>query len=93
MNRAKTILQIPVSKELRTTSEKVALSFGFSSLQEAVRLFLSQLAQKTVTISFTPSIPLSRKAEKRYSKMVDDINRGKNVTEAKNLDELFSLLE
>jgi hypothetical protein len=36
----KTVLQIPINQELRISAEQEALSQGFSSLQELVRVFL-----------------------------------------------------
>lgn len=46
----KTILQVPLTRELKNNAEKIALQQGFSSLQEAVRVFLTKLAQKKVEI-------------------------------------------
>lgn len=46
MNR--TILQVPLDRTLRKEAEKQALSQGFSSLQEAVRIFLKKLARGVI---------------------------------------------
>lgn len=78
MSRA--ILQIPIDPSLRIAAEKIAAEQGFSSLQEAVRVFLKQLAQKSLTISFNTKIELSAKAVTRYNKMVEDIRSGKVKT-------------
>lgn len=48
----KTILQVPVSATIRRDAEKQALEQGFSSLQEAVRVFLKKLSQGTLGITF-----------------------------------------
>ena len=49
-----TILQVPIDKSLRNQAAAAASNLGFSSLQEAVRVFLTQLADKNVKISFEP---------------------------------------
>ena len=41
----RTVLQVPMSIDLRKEAEKKALEQGFSSLQDAVRMFLKKLAQ------------------------------------------------
>lgn len=92
----KTILQIPISKELRLRAEAAALEEGFSSLQESVRLFLQKLAKKALSITFyepPKAVQLSPKAVRRYNKMLDDIEKGRNITKTKNLEELFQLLK
>ena len=69
-------LQVPISKELRTAAQKSAADMGFSSLQEAIRIFLHELAERTVDIVFRPKeIRLSPKAEKRYLRMLKDVKQ------------------
>lgn len=76
MNTA-TILQVPVSKTLRDRAAKAAEDSGFSSLQEAVRVFLSQFAARNLHVTFSPSpIRLSPKNDKRYEKMMEEIEKG-----------------
>jgi len=43
----RTILQIPMTPELKQTAEKKAESLGFSSLQEMVRMVLTQLTTRS----------------------------------------------
>lgn len=90
MNR--TTLQIPMSIDLRKQAEKQALEQGFSSLQEAVRLFLNKLARGSIGISFEKSVQLSQKAIKRYNKIDEDIKKGKNIYHAKDVDDLMRQL-
>lgn len=47
----KTVLQVPLSIDLRRQAKKQALAQGFSSLQEAVRVFLKQLVLKKIHFS------------------------------------------
>lgn len=88
-----TILQIPMPLELREKSEKVANDLGFSSLQEAVRIFLKKFSQKEITVSFdTPQIKLSAKNEKRYLKMVKDYKNNKNIVRTSTIEDFFDKL-
>lgn len=72
-----TTLQVPVQKGIRDRATKAATAQGLSSLQEAVRIFLHQLAGKKVQISLTePPMPLSAKNEARYAAMLEDVATG-----------------
>lgn len=85
-----TTLQIPVSKSLKSDATLVAKEYGFSSLQEIVRVLLTKLAHRQLAIQIEEiAYPLSRRAEKRYLKMEEDFRQGKNVYTAKNLNELM----
>lgn len=76
-----TIIQIPVTKRLRDRAKKAAEKQGFSSLQEIVRVFLNQLAEKNIEIGFTsPTVMLSAKNNERYAKMIDEVKSGKVKT-------------
>ncbi len=91
MNRV--VLQIPIDANLRKAAEKTALEQGFSSLQEITRIFLKQLAEKTISVNFEQTIKLSPKAIKRYNKMIDDIESGKVKTPSfDNVDEMMKHL-
>lgn len=92
MNR--TILQVPINGVLRREAEKQALSQGFSSLQEAVRIFLKKLARGAIEITFNDkeSVQLSAQAIKRYNKISEDFRKGKNIYTAKNVDDLMFAL-
>ncbi|MBI2049603.1 hypothetical protein HYT32_01735 [Candidatus Roizmanbacteria bacterium] len=90
----RTVLQIPLDTSLRKDAEKQALEQGFSSLQEAVRVFLKKLAKGAMGISFEreETVRLSLRAIKRYDKMAEDFRKGKNVYTAKNIDDLMKHL-
>lgn len=88
----RTVLQVPLDINLRRGAEKQALAQGFSSLQEAVRVLLKQLAQGAMRIAFKEeeTVRLSPKAARRYDKMIDDIKNGKEkVYKAKNVEDLM----
>ncbi|MDZ7586539.1 MAG: hypothetical protein U0946_02185 [Patescibacteria group bacterium] len=89
-----TIIQVPVSKSLRNSAVAAAAEFGFSSIQESIRVFLKQLANKKLTISFAPkTVQLSPQAAARYDKMIDDIESGKEpVYKTENIDDLLDQL-
>ena len=46
------ILQIPINPELRKKAEKGAEEFGFSSLQEMIRVILTQITKKQTEAEF-----------------------------------------
>lgn len=73
-----TILQVPINKDLRDKADRAAEKMGFSSLQESVRLFLNQLASNQIKVTLEPkTVRLSPRAEKRYNKMIQEIETGK----------------
>ncbi len=88
-----TNLQIPIRKDLKIAATNVALEQGFSSLQEAVRVFINKMAQKTIDVIFIPkTIKLSQKAVKRYNKITEDIEKGIGIYEARDVDDLMRQL-
>lgn len=89
----RTVLQVPMSKTLKTSAQIAARDLGFSSLQEAVRVLLKKLATRRITINVEEQvIPLSPQAEKRYAKMDKDFKSGKNIHTAKDINDLMKLL-
>lgn len=89
----KTILQVPIAKSLQERAKTVALDYGFSSLQEAVRVILNKLANRQLVVNIEETvIPLSPEAEKRYLQMEKDFKKGKNISVARNIDALMKQL-
>ncbi len=89
----RTVLQIPLPKELKISAEKAALDAGFSSLQEVLRVFMKKFASKKIDLAFEENIVyLSPKAEKRYAKIDEDIKKGKNVYAAADVDDFLRQL-
>ena len=88
-----TILQVPISKSLRTEAVNVAKESGFSSLQEVVRLMLTKFARKEIGVTFErfPVVKLSAKNDRRYAKMVDDVLSGRVKT--KSFDNVDALMK
>lgn len=87
----RTVLQVPVDASLRKDAEKQALAQGFSSLQEAVRVFLKKLARGAMGITFEEIIELSSKNARRYDKMIEDIRSGRVKT--KTFSDISSLMK
>lgn len=87
----KTVLQVPLSVDLRRSAERKALEQGFSSLQEVVRIFLKKLSRGAIGIALNDeeSMQLSARAIKRYNKISEDFRKGKNVYSAKSVDDLM----
>lgn len=90
----RSVLQVPMSVDLRRRAEAAATEHGLSSLQEMVRLLLHKLTKNELTLSVREPQEerLSPKAERRYAKMIADIKAGRNVTKTESLDELFAML-
>lgn len=89
----RTVLQIPLPKELKISAEKAAEEAGFSSLQEVLRVFMKKFASKKIDLTFEEEVVyLSPKAEKRYMKITEDFEKGRNVYTARNVDELMKQL-
>ena len=90
------ILQVPMTKELKEKAETVSRDFGFSSLQETIRVLLTKLSKKELALRITDDTEyveyLSPAAEKRYKKAVADIKAGRNIYKPKNKEEFFKLL-
>lgn len=89
------ILQVPLPRSLKEKAEAVSADYGFSSLQETIRIILNKLAKKQLilTIGEPEEIAhLSPGAEKRYKKAIIDIKKGRNVYKPENTDEFFRLL-
>ncbi len=91
---ATTTLQIPMSTTLRDRATRVAAKQGFSSLQEAIRIFLSQFAENQVQLRFSaPAIKLSAKNDKRYDKIISEMEAGKKmVGPFTDIDQLMNSL-
>lgn len=84
----RTVLQIPVSKDLRAKAEEAAFDYGFSSLQEVIRVFMTKLAKRAIEISFEPVVELTPKASERLGKIDKDFDGGKNTFVARDVREL-----
>ena len=52
MSNTNTVLQVPISKSLRAQALKTISQMGFSSLQEYIRVFLTQTVNQNVTLRF-----------------------------------------
>lgn len=89
----RTTMQIPVSKDLKESAEKAALDYGFSSLQEVLQKFMRKLAHRKVDVFALDKeeemIYLSKKSAKRYAKAMEDLQKGKNIYKAKDMDDFL----
>src|SRR3989338_9284028 len=91
-----TVLQIPLSKELRQSAEKASENLGFFSLQETVRVLLTKLSSGQMSITFEERFPeerLSAKAARRYDKMIEEMKSGKNVYKAESVNDFLKQLK
>ncbi len=92
MNRV--IVQVPMTSELRKKAEDAAQAQGFSSLQDAIRMFLAKFVKKELVVTFEePEERLSSKAERRYNKMIEDVKSGKVKTKKfTNIEDMMAYL-
>lgn len=91
----KVVVQVPMNRDIKEKAEKVTEDLGFSSLQEVIRVLVTKLSKNELSIRVEEAeeiIHLSKAAEKKFKKALEDIKAGKNVTKTKNVDELLSLL-
>lgn len=79
MNRV--IVQVPMSPELKRQAELASSRMGFSSLQETIRVLVTKLARRQLTVEIGyPEERLSPRAVRRYEKIIRDIDSGKTKT-------------
>ncbi len=88
----KTILQVPINQNLKISAEREAISQGFSSLQELVRVFLSKVATHKIEVTLQESTMLSAKNEKRYLDMTKDFELGKDTYSSDSVNDLVNKL-
>jgi len=85
-----TILQIPLSKSLKLTSQEVANEYGFSSLQDLLRVVLTKLSRRELVISIhEPVIQLSQKNARRYAQMSKNFVEEKYTKKFTSVDGLM----
>ena len=89
-----TTLQVPLTKSLKSSATTVAKEIGFSSLQDFVRLVLTKLAHRELTVDVTPAeyIKLSPAAKRRYDRIRDDIEHGRNIVHVDNPQDFLAKL-
>lgn len=90
----KTILQVPIDKSIRDSATAAVRLQGFSSLQEAIRVFLTSLSKTPHRVLFEPNtIQLSQKAVKRYDNITKDVYAEKNISKGFiNIDDMMNYL-
>ena len=78
----KVIVQVPTTKKLRDSAAKVAEEYGFSSLQEMLRVFLNKIAKREVKVSIEENVEYltpqeDAVLEARYKEFLRDEKKGK----------------
>jgi len=88
-----TILQVPLSKTLKRSAQEVANEYGFSSLQDLLRVILTKLSRRELIVSIEePLVHLSKKNEERYLKMTEDFKINHNIYHADSAEDLIKQL-
>ena len=86
-----TILQVPMSKSLKNSAQEVANEYGFSSLQDLLRVILTKLSKRELVISIQePTTLLSKKNDLRYTAMSKDFTTAKNTKNFSSTDDLLN---
>lgn len=88
----KIVLQIPINQDLKISAEQEALSQGFSSLQELVRVFLSKIAMHKIEVTLQESTMLSEKNEKKYLNMTKDFELNNDIYSSNSVSDLVNKL-
>lgn len=90
------ILQVPMTKDLKESAQSASQDLGFSSLQETIRVLLTKLAKKELSLKVAEEAEeityLSPAAERRFKKAVADIKAGRNIYKPKDKEEFFKML-
>ena len=85
-----TILQVPMSKTLKTSAQEVATEYGFSSLQDLLRVILTKLSKRELTISIQETTRLSKKNDLRYVALSKDFSDKKKVKSFSSVEDLLN---
>lgn len=89
------MIQTPVTRDLRKKAEKKAEKDGFSSIQQVIRFFLAKYTAGELEVGIKeqfPPVQLSARAIKRYDRMTEDYEKGKNIFVAENVQDLMDQL-
>ncbi|OGM31360.1 hypothetical protein A2803_02535 [Candidatus Woesebacteria bacterium RIFCSPHIGHO2_01_FULL_44_21] len=87
------IVQVPMDKKLRDSAQVVAEEYGFSSLQEAMRVIMTKLAKKDLDIHIGEKVEYltpreEAVLEKRYKEFLEDEKKG-NLKSYTSVDEMM----
>ncbi|MDO8429389.1 MAG: hypothetical protein Q7S88_02055 [Candidatus Daviesbacteria bacterium] len=89
------IVQVPMTKELKSRAEAVSSDLGFSSIQEVIRVLLTKLSKREFNLKVEEVeeiSDLSPAAENKFKKALEDIKSGKNIYKPKNRKDFFDIL-
>ena len=80
-------------KSLKKSAQEVANDYGFSSLQDLLRVILTKLSKRELVVSIEEApITLSKKNDQRYLKMSKDFVKGRNVKDFTSVRKLMKEL-
>ena len=92
----RTIVQVPMSQDLKEKAELVSADMGFSSVQETIRVLLTKLSKREFTFRVEEAeeeiTKLSPAAERKLKKAAEDIKAGRNIYKPKNKRDFFEML-
>ena len=79
---SKVIVQVPTDKKLKDKATKSAKEYGFSSLQEMLRLMMNKIANKEIKVSLEDNVEYltpqeEAVLEQRHTEFIADKKKGK----------------
>lgn len=82
---SRVIVQVPTDKKLRDKATKVVQEYGFSSLQEVLRVFMAKLARREISVNLEENVEyLTRQEEavleQRYKQFLEEKKKGRTFT-------------
>ena len=92
----KVTVQIPTTKKLRDKAAKSAVEYGFSSLQEMLRLVMNKIANKEIKVSLEENVEYltpqeDAVLEQRYKEFLAEKKKGRTFT-AHSVEEMMKQL-
>ncbi len=77
-------------KSLKNSAQEVAKEYGFSSLQDLMRVILTKLSRRELVVSINETSTLSQKNNARYVNMSKDFAKKQNTKSFSSAEELMS---
>jgi len=93
---SKVIVQVPADRKLRDKAVRAAYEYGFSSLQEMLRLFMNKIAKKELKVTIEDNVEYltlheSAILERKYKEFLKEEKKGKTF-EARSAEEMIRQL-
>lgn len=93
-----TVLHIPLNKELKSQAESIAKANGYSSIQEVLRVFITQFTSGEIKSTFVidHDVQLTSEQAAFLDRRVEEIEKAKKKNEVyrvSNVEEMMAVLD